>query len=623
MFTKFYPLTNESGEILSLFPEGTFFFPSNLDARNNMLGVGFIANWKSFEEFAPFKDDFFDFIEFVKRNIFIFISKNISFLEPVRILSLKPFIFNQKSIIYFGNYPFSGERWRVNHVEKCRYRGYISNFTKNLSPVKIMIATSSKMTEEEKMFLFIAVDEGFPYNPIGEILERQNVIQKWEEYLKFSTKPKKNIHKVARRSFLAFASENKTVIEKISENLIDPNNFGLPPNYPVTDCFLYLEKYLEEEGIILFGKRIPEMHVNKINCRAIFSVNAEETEKLVDEWNKVFNRMSLNFSVSCSLGRQYEKEKKRKRLAFNISSDFSFNPLEIYEVHFKLLFIENLIKNKLKELDQKSYLDFERKKRKEFWIKSVEISIEVPFKLLDEIGALTKDYFSDSIVFKKGQIFSRNEDMGSGWVKVSFELIFRQLGDFIIEKRKSGVFYDIDAEDTLTRVGIEYGMRKEYRNALKSLRMAKKAMEADLLVVKSTDANKKQRNELWKKAKIKYRIAGIDTKDFAGQPLYLKDKHPSEIYDCLERNYDWILGLQLFLKAEDRKKEALDLKYIDEDGYDRKLLGVKNYLKLAGIELYNDIITFEEGLSIYYTRILDLIQTRGLDLTKEWLGHAP
>ena len=623
MFTRFYPLTDESKNILSLFPEGTFFFPSHVDAKNSMSGAGFIVDWKSSQEFALYECDFFDFIKFAKQNTFIFISRNMNFLEPVRILPLEPFFLNGDSIIFFGNYPFSGERWKADYVKNCAYQEYVSNFTKNLSPMKVMIGESSKMTEKQKMFLRMAVDRGFPYISMPEILKRQDMLQKWEKSVKISTKSKGSLHRIAGRSFSAFVAENKIAIEIISENLTDPYNFGPPPTYPITDCFSYLAKYLEEDGTILFGKRIPEICVNRIDCRAIFSIDKSETKELLGECNRSFNEMDLDFSVNLFLKGKYGKEKTKERFIFDIFCDFSTKPLKIYDIYSNLIFIENLIMEKLKELDLESYMNFEKKKTKEFWIKSVEVIIEVPTRLLEEIEALTKDYFSGSIAFKKGRIFSNMKNKGSGWIKTHFKLFFGQFDDFIIQKRKSGLFYDIDAKDTLTRIGIEHALRKNYKDALEALRNANSAMEADLLIIDFSEANAEQKKKLWKKANAKYRIAGIDTKYFDGQPLYLEDKHLSEIRDNLQRNYDWIVGLQLFLIARDHVKEALSLKYVDKDGYDRKLSGAKKILRLAGIHLYKDVITLEEGLSIYYARILGLMQDKGLDLAEEWLGLAP
>jgi hypothetical protein len=529
------------------------------------------------------------------------------YFEPIISNILKPFRLRDESLLFSIDNPLSViSKWKVTTHNLSRgERKPIDPYTNSFNPLKHFIILDDKLENEARNSLIAAIDQGFPY------------------LREFSL----NIEDVCKD----FSEANKKLLATVSEVLVRPlkhQNLFIPS----TNSLILFVENLQNRNQILSTEDIPRVSIKSIAAHFIFEFKKGSPKHLIRRIRRYKRKFALG-----DLNIQTEKLKKEmpstkgeapgyERVRVMAKSVFPSNRfLSIHEVHDYLRELEFLIvEEALSRTDSWSKSRFEERKLKEFWIRSCNLVLDIPYIFEDQARKVIINHFSENIeISSEGKGIEKNA-LDENTVRLSFTIRLQPFGDYSGTGREMGLFFTEPKDlDNLTARGVESILKKDYEDADILLKKAAGALQADILLGRGKNKWKNDKKRIAEEIQELYRAAEIEIDDLPDEPLYMVGHSLSDIMEAQEQNSDWRMSLCLYRKAIEIKKNLLENKPVNSRYYrmsPRRF--ADSCLRYSELFLARDSIMFMDSLSSFYADLLHEIQKEYRDFTVEWLGFT-
>lgn len=555
------------------------FYPISV-SNNRINGIG-IADMISSQSYLAEIANFY-LLRFFTPEIFFFQIKSdkIDLFKGDECDYSRCFVFINGKFEFYNNLP-----------QKNIFSEYADGKSKESNPLTHLVMKSNKIREREKKCFLIALKFGFPcediINPSDNILLncRTKILSAWDDIIQSQ-------HGSLERDFINTLKRGSQIIKEEYSDL-----FNLLAKIS-QDCSLFSTKPLFS-FMKIFPRRlsnisVPKIFFNQALIKIIVILRREYAGEFSNLLSSEFGNRGYQVSIKHSAIAK-SKEKNKYRIKFLINVNFKDN-VEFLRIKGELLDIKNIILFKLKEVDQKAYEIF-TKKRAEIWLKKIRIYIIVHEDFEKETIRLSKELLKGFMDFSSILIL----EPSLNYNEIIFRLSFDRITDYLITEKD----FPYTESDRYTRIGVEKIYKKKFSDALKFLKSGKNGLLGDLYMIESKKNESKISDRMRKKAFQYYRKIGIE--NFS--KCYFENKSKNRILDALETNSDWQISLRLFLEARKLEKKissrAMEGKNTEQMRYNKWM-----YRRYSGLKLDKSLDDFIEEIGNFNSSLLGNLQRK-------------
>ncbi|MGD2249634.1 MAG: hypothetical protein PVF58_14600 [Candidatus Methanofastidiosia archaeon] len=618
------PKNKEIAKKVDAIPSGLYFYPVNA-VNNVMIGLGIFSDCSFDDSIKILRGNLFQLVKFVCDNAFIFQSRYLTDLKPVKNDFIKSFFIEENSVCFIDNSrpknvkkEFEKDKWELSFSEK--ESNFVDKYTSDLNPLLQLIRISSKMKEREIVCFSLAVNAGFPYENIIDFeknkINQDNILLKeWEDAISSQRgEIEKDFVRTLRRSINIFTREYHDLLQEI-ESIVHENN-----DIHINSSIDSLKILINEEklpGKVISKPRLPLFKIKGLKITGIFHILEEDKESFMEKLQSV---LTSDFgSVKIEKESPYEideKPDKRKRIAIDFLIDFSKEPIRVDEILDKLeLFRFLVIEESLKEIDSKSYERYKRLRKKQLWITGAQFSLIVPLQMKEEIKELIHRKFKNVLSYKHG---IKEQTINKKDIALIFETWYEPYLDFELSENMDFFFAENDAPDEFTRIAVENIFRGEFDVGRRYLERGKWAIHGDILI-KKVKRHPLEEETLTEVSKA-YKKAGITFDKTLDSPAYMKGSSERRLHFAQTVNRDWGISLDLVLAAVDLRKEIEKSIDLDKEIYEKKIKEIRLLKKYSGVQSRRNAIDFVENIEMFYSSVLQEAERKFGDFTRYWIG---
>lgn len=593
--------------LFSLLPSSCYFYPSFIDERKNIYGIGILDDNPDQNKEYVMRRFPSEFMTFCSPYSFIFKTSLFFYFEPIVSYILKPFILKDESIFFSVDTPLMVmPGWEVTAQSLVKgEREPIDLYTNSFNPLKHFVILDEKLKNKAKGSLIAAIDQGFPY------------LGRFPSDVEDACKD--------------FSIANKELIAKVSEVLVRSLKYQ-NLFVPSTNSLILFIENLQNRDQILSIEDIPHVHIQSIDVHFIFELKEGSPKRLLRRIRRFERRFALG-----DLSIRTQKLKKEKpsaeeealeygRVRVMVKSVFPSNCyLSIHEIHNYLRELESLVvEEALPRTDSWSKSRFDERKLKEYWIRSCELVVDIPCIFESQAKEVIIEHFSENIEMSSEGKWIEKSALDENTIRLSFKIRLQPFGDYSGTGREMGVFFLAPTDlDHWTASGVECILKKDFENADIFLKKAARAIQADFLLMKNQSTLPNDKRRIAEEVQKLYRDVGIEIDGPLDEPFYLKGYSLFDIMKAQEQNSDWRISLHLYRKAFEIKKNLLLSKPVNSKYYNMSPRRLANLcLRNSGLFLVQDNVLFMDSLSSFFTDLLHEIQKKYHDLTIEWLGFT-
>jgi hypothetical protein len=638
-------------------------YPLYIDERKNFYGIIFIPKESEENNKKLFSSNFFEILDSISKNMLFFKTKHVYQFYPYEGWEMKPFIL-KNGFIYFlisenEKSDFHGSCTNLDFLSDLDLRCdiFCDGITNDLNLLGALAMSAEYLDKKEKSALISAINFGYPLLDLvdfekGEVThQKDKIFRKWRDRLLFYFgDTERNFVKLLHRSTRKIIENNRELFERISSCIYGENGSF------TARSFLKLMEIVPTKGKIYLERSMPRLLINKLIVESVLTAEREKR----DDLKRNIVHLLENYPITGWLIDEWEDETlppfvKGYRFAFlwdipseGISiSEFLDHTEELREVILAAL--------RKTERDAGSQLS---RKRQEFWIRSIDVSLILPNIFVDTAMKTIKKSFAVFIDRNENSQLVNQKFVDDKLCVLSFRLRYPMFHDYQISKRKFGYFYKIRASDKLTRQGIESARKHLFGKSLDLLEMGSHAIMGDILVWKSKLAKGHKKTLYLREARVHYQCAGLPLRnkkdrsfidrrnglelliDFSSDlasdlryitkkitysigrlenPLYLPNMSPQRLLIAQQINYDWKIAVESYLIGKDMENDVVmnGLEYNEEDNEKRRL--ARMYLTYSDLSA-KDSVCLVEDLGVFYAKLLGEVQEIFGDHTAEWLG---
>ena len=637
------------------------FYPLCIDRKENSYGLVFVPEYSDRDIKQLFSSNFFEILDSINENILFFKTKYMFQFYPHEDKIMKSFIL-KNGFAYF--FIAKNENWNrdlpIEYLDKLDFKinSFRDSFANDLNLLGTLVLSAKYLDKKEKESLILALNFGYPILDFIDFQERKvtcyrdEIFKKWKDRAAYYFGDREKIFvRLLQKSTRKLIKNNKELFKKVSLCTCGENGSF------TAKSFLRLMEIIPTGEKILLEKSMPKLFVNRLIIESVLTIEKEK----IDDLRRNISTFLENYPITGWLINEWENEDlppSLKEYRFAFLWDISSKGVTISELIDYTEELKELVLTAFRKTDMNTYFWF-LKKKQEFWIRSIDVSLFLPIIFSDIALEVIKENFAIFLDRRETDQLIKKKIINDRFCLLSFRLRYPMFYDYRISKRKFGYFYEIRAIDVFTRQGIEAARKYLFSKSLVLLERGSHAIAGDILVWKSKLKKGRKKAQYLKEAKMHYQLAGIPSRSRKSEsltdkqkhlglllnlssnlmsdlrylskkasiligrldkPLYLQKLDSPKLLIAQQQNYDWKIAVESYLIGKSMKYDKIaDQLGHDEENDEKKLLA-KSYLAYSGLRSARDSVCLVEDLGVFYARLVEEIQREFGDLTAEWLG---